>query len=277
MTVQQMTSVTTPLRYPGGKARALRKILPLIPQQFSEYREPFVGGGSVFISVKKMHPDIDFKINDLNPEVYAFWKTMKENSGPLIKSITQIKSKSIDGRVLHCKLSKGRASGTFGRALRFYVLNRITYSGISDCGGYSAESFSKRFTTSKIQSLSEVASLLENVTVTNNSYETLLSNEGKKVFIFLDPPYWRQRKVSLYGKKGDLNRFFDHAAFAKEVRKCKHTWLITCDDSEFMRDLFSFANIYPWDLKYNGFHKKNAINGKELFISNYKIKQDLLA
>lgn len=39
--------IKSPLRYPGGKSKALKEILPLIPE-FTEYREPMVGGGSIF-------------------------------------------------------------------------------------------------------------------------------------------------------------------------------------------------------------------------------------
>ena len=44
----------SPLRYPGGKSRALKQILPLIPLNMSEFREPFVGGGSVFCNPKPL-------------------------------------------------------------------------------------------------------------------------------------------------------------------------------------------------------------------------------
>ena len=44
------TKVKTPFRYPGGKFYALKHILPLIDQiSYDEYREPFVGGGSIFL------------------------------------------------------------------------------------------------------------------------------------------------------------------------------------------------------------------------------------
>ena len=42
----------SPLRYPGGKSRALKQILPLIPVNMTEFREPFVGGGSVFFAIR---------------------------------------------------------------------------------------------------------------------------------------------------------------------------------------------------------------------------------
>ncbi len=38
-----MKQARSPLRYPGGKTRAIKQILPRIPHQFTEYREPFIG------------------------------------------------------------------------------------------------------------------------------------------------------------------------------------------------------------------------------------------
>jgi len=268
-----MTPITSPLRYPGGKARALKKIMPLIPKDCSEYREPFLGGASVFIAFRQENPNAECKINDLNTDVYCFWKTLQEKPGDLVKAIMKIKRDCRDGRNLYLKLAARTASGVFGRALRFYILNRITYSGTSDAGGYSAESFEKRFTFSKIEDLLKLSELLRNVKITNVSYEHILLESGRNVFVFLDPPYWKARNFPLYGKNGNFNKFFNHEEFANYVRKCKHRWLITCDDSDHMRNLFSFTPyVYPWEMKYNGMHKKKAIEGKELFISNYELK-----
>ncbi len=41
----------TPLRYPGGKSRAVKHILPLIPEDCEELCSPFLGGGSVELAV----------------------------------------------------------------------------------------------------------------------------------------------------------------------------------------------------------------------------------
>ena len=63
------------------------------------------------------------------------------------------------------------------------------------------------------------------------------------------------------------------------MKECKHKWLITYDDSEYIRELFSFANIIPWTLTYGMRNVTDSSNqkGKELFISNYpldKMKQE---
>jgi DNA adenine methylase len=62
------------------------------------------------------------------------------------------------------------------------------------------------------------------------------------------------------------------------MKNCKHKWLITYDDSEYIRDLFSFANIQSWNLTYGmrNITENSDQIGKELFISNYpfiKLKQ----
>ncbi len=49
-----MSKIKSPLRYPGGKSRAIKQILPQIPVNIREYREPFFGGGSVFFAVKQL-------------------------------------------------------------------------------------------------------------------------------------------------------------------------------------------------------------------------------
>jgi len=68
-----------------------------------------------------------------------------------------------------------------------------------------------------------------------------------------------------------MHKSFDHKKFAEIMRNCKHKWLITYDDSEYIRELFSFANIIPWDLTYGMRNVTKGSNqkGKELFISNY--------
>ena len=57
----------TPLRYPGGKSRALKKLFKYIPElhEYEEFREPFLGGGSVSLEVTKRYPNLRIIVNDL--------------------------------------------------------------------------------------------------------------------------------------------------------------------------------------------------------------------
>lgn len=273
--IKNKTFVKSPLRYPGGKSRAIKDILPMISSDFEEFREPMVGGGSVFLRLKQMYPKKKFWINDINKELFLFWRALQSKPQELVKRLSWIIKNRRDGKRLYIRFN-GEVKGMkdIDRAVRFFLLNRITFSGLSESGGYSEESFNKRFTKSSILRLGETVPFLKKVSITNRDYEEIVQKEGKKVFIFLDPPYLSKTKSKLYGKNGKIHEEFDHERFARIMKKCKHKWLITYDDSPEIRKLFKFANIYPWKLQYgmNNYKQKEAKIGKELFITNFKIK-----
>lgn len=269
------TIIKSPLRYPGGKSKAIDQILPLIQNDFSEFREPFVGGGSVFIATKqRIKHNAVFKINDLNYDLYCFWIYVKNNLFDLVEEISRIKKNTTDGRELFKFYTESNKQWSdFEKAVRFFVLNRITFSGTVDSGGYSQQAFERQFTYSSIDRIKSLSPILKDVQIFHGDYEELLFQEGENVFIFLDPPYLEPTKSRLYGKRGFLHTSFDHERFAENMRKCTHKWLITYDDNPEIRDLFDFANIYEWELQYgmNNYKQEKAEKGQELFISNYEV------
>jgi DNA adenine methylase len=58
--------IKSPLRYPGGKSKAIAQIINYLPEHFTEYREPFVVVGSLFVYLKQQKPKLECWINDLN-------------------------------------------------------------------------------------------------------------------------------------------------------------------------------------------------------------------
>lgn len=269
-----MRTLLSPLRYPGGKNRVAKMLVELFPS-FSEYREPFVGGGSVFLRTKSFVSPRKCWINDLNGDLYCFWDSAKNSIDELVSKINDLKEKfDGNGRQLYTFLKHEYDPQTpLEVAVRFFILNRITYSGLTDSGGYSNESFAKRFTLSSIIKLSEVSDLLQGVKITNRDYSELLSMQGKDVFLFLDPPYYSPRKSKLYGVNGSLHTDFDHSRFLKDLSSCKHNWLVTYDDHPFIRELFKDYYVHGWSLQYGMSQSKGSAKiGKEIIITNYKIE-----
>ena len=76
-----MKYLKTPLRYPGGKSKAVTKLSKYFPDMsdIKEYREPFLGGGSVAIAITKQYPSIDIWVNDLYEPLYNFWVELRDN------------------------------------------------------------------------------------------------------------------------------------------------------------------------------------------------------
>ena len=261
--------IKTPLRYPGGKSKAIKFLAPYIPE-FKEFREPFVGGGSMFIYLAQKFPNTNMWINDFNSSVSLFWYNLKSSPDLLACLVQAAKDSGISGKDLY-NIKKNEISYGLDKAVRFFILNRITFSGCAESGGYSQNVFEKRFTQSYIDRLKALPPLLKNVKVTSEDYQLLLEEKGEDVFIFLDPPYLSATKSKLYGKNGDLHTSFDHNRLANSLKECKHKWMMTYDDCEEIRDLYSFANIIPWKLQYvmNNVNKKECKKGGELLISNY--------
>ena len=274
--MRHLEPVKSPLRYPGGKAKAIPQLQPFIPRDYKEFREPFVGGGSVFVFNKQLYPDKKYWINDLNHDLYCFWKVAKENLSEFVEQVEFIKKTAQDGRLLFDTIvaQLNDDLSELQRAIRFFVLNRITFSGTVDSGGYSQKAFESRFTESSIYRLRMLQKVLQDVVVTNSDYSDLLYVGGEDVFIFLDPPYSTATKSKLYGKKGDLHIGFDHKKFAEDMKACPHQWMITYDDCEEMRNNFAFAHLYEWEFQYgmNNYKKDFAAKGKELIITNYPVK-----
>lgn len=224
--------------------------------------------------MKQKFPHLKIWINDLNPELYLFWKIAQTDLDELVKAIRKIKIHCHDGRQLFKECTKIDVNNLtdFERAVRFFILNRITFSGTVESGGFSQQAYQKRFTISSIDRLASLAEILEDIIITNLDYSEVITNSNKDVFIFLDPPYFSATQSRLYGKKGNLHLTFDHQRFAKIIQECPHQWLITYDNSPLIKQLFSDFQIREWELQYgmNNYQQKTAAKGQELFIFNYQ-------
>ena len=274
-TSQKNSFVKSPLRFPGGKSKAIKQIIQHLPKnlsKYAEYREPFAGGGSMFIYIKQTYSNLDIWINDLNRELYLFWKIAQSDLKELVVVLREIKLNCTDGRKLFKKLTLVNIEelSDFERAVRFFILNRITFSGTVESGGFSNQSFLTRFTDSSIARLESLEPILKDVRITNLDYSEVINAEKSRVFIFLDPPYLATTQSKLYGKDGNLHTSFDHQRFAKNLVNCQHKWLITYDDSEEVKNNFKYFNIIDWEFQYgmNNYKQGKAKKGKEIFIKN---------
>lgn len=250
--------------------KAMPQIAQRMPLVIKDYREPFVGGGAVALYVLARYPEATVWINDLNEEVYLFWLCSRDQNKQLIAGIWELKAKYQDGKALYDYLKEEKERTDLERAIRFFVLNRITYSGTADSGGYSRHAFHFRFTPRSINKVAGLGPLLKGVKITNLDYSEVIEPDGEDVFVFLDPPYRDATKSALYGTAGDLHKGFDHDLFAEKVKACPHFWLITYDNNKANREAFEDYYQEKWRLKYamtnTGGNKTRTAT--ELFISN---------
>jgi len=257
--VTTLKSLKTPLRYPGGKSRAITKMSQFFPDLngYYQFREPFLGGGSVALWVTKQYPDLLVWVNDLYEPLYNFWNQLQCNGKELESKLLELKQENNDrdkARELFttCKEEvSNRSLSDQHRAVCFYVVNKCSFSGLTEASSFSAQASESNFSVRGIEKLSQYQSLIKFWKITNYSYEFLLSGVQTKVkdaFIYLDPPY--EIESHLYGKKGDLHKYFSHDEFSEECEKSKQDLFISYNSSNLIRDRFKDWTAAEYDHTY---------------------------
>jgi DNA adenine methylase len=264
----------SPLRYPGGKQKAIEQIAKRLPGRVGEYREPMVGGGSVYFHARSVGLADKYWINDLFPELVSFWLTAQDPKScrKLAADLERLRSSFQSADEIKEYFHKARLeepNDRYRQALLFFFFNRVTFSGTTRAGGFSSAASIKRFTASSIERLKPLPQALAGVRISNADFEEVIETPGENVFLFLDPPYYTATR--LYGRNGNLHAF-DHERLAKSLQRSNHKFLITYDDCDEVTDLYSWARIERWTLQYgmnNCNLQRESKIGSELFISNY--------
>jgi len=172
-----MKSLKTPLRYPGGKSRACTKMDPYFPdlRNYDEFREPFVGGGSVAIHITKKYPYLNIWVNDLYEPLVNFWQQLQmfgtelkdELSGYKLAHITPELAKEL------FIISKDRindiSASNLDRAVAFYIVNKCSFSGLTESSSFSPKASNSNFSLRGIEKLPEYSKLIATWRITNYS------------------------------------------------------------------------------------------------------------
>ena len=291
-----MKSYKTPLRYPGGKSRACTKMDPFFPdlRNYKEYREPFLGGGSVAIHITKKYPKLDIWVNDLYEPLYNFWRVLQDDGNALYETLCDLKSKHPDpvygpqelGYEYPAKklflesknIVNAYTESNLSRACSFYIINKCSFSGLTESSSFSKQASVANFSLRGIEKLPGYTKLIENWKITNWSYESLLTDR-KDVFMYLDPPY--DIKDNLYGNKGSMHNEFNHDDFASDCDRYVCNQLISYNSSNLVKERFDGWNAGEFDLTYTmrsvGEYMREQKDRKELLLYNYGIGIEGLA
>ena len=274
-----MKSHKTPLRYPGGKSRACTKMdqYLLKVSDCKEYREPFLGGGSVAIHITKKYPKLDIWVNDLYEPLYNFWRVLQDDGNALYETLCDLKSRHPEpesAKELFLKskeyLNDESNNDSLQRAVSFYTINKCSFSGLTESSSFSKQASDSNFSMRGIEKLPGYTKIIENWKITNVSYENLMDNEWD-TFVYLDPPY--DIKDNLYGKKGSMHKGFDHDRFAKDCDECFMPQLISYNSDQLVKDRFKKWRAAEFDLTYTmrsvGEYMREQKKRKELLLFNY--------
>jgi DNA adenine methylase len=276
-----MKSLKTPLRYPGGKSRACVKMDPYFPdlRNYDEFREPFLGGGSVAIHITKKYPFLDIWVNDLYEPLVNFWQQLQMFGYDLKSELVDLKAVNNTpelARELFIKSKEhinDQTLSSLNRAVAFYIVNKCSFSGLTESSSFSPQASNANFSLRGIEKLPEYSKLIEKWRITNYSYDYLMDG-NKGTFMYLDPPY--DIKDNLYGRKGSMHKGFDHDKFAADCDNTNMDQLISYNSDQLVKDRFKNWNAAEFDLTYTmrsvGEYMRDQKQRKELLLFNYGIE-----
>ena len=278
--VQTIKSLKTPLRYPGGKSRALTKLFQYFPdlKYYRAYHEPFLGGGSVALEVTKRYPHLEIWVNDLYEPLYNFWRELQDNGREVKNKLLQLKQRHPDHSSAKQLFLDAKAylekdpkeTKNIDRAVSFYIVNKCSFSGLTESSSFSKQASDSNFSLNGIEKLTDYQALIGNWKITNKSYEYILSDD-KSVFTYLDPPY--EIGSNLYGKSGNMHKGFNHDTFAVKCDRFIGPQCISYNSSQLIRDRFDgwtvgeFAHTYT--MRSVGSYNTDQASRKELVLTNY--------
>jgi DNA adenine methylase len=277
----------TPLRYPGGKSKAVKTLSEWYPSYFDEYREPFVGGGSMAIYTAQAYPGVPIWINDLYVPLYNFWIQLRDNGKELSENVREQKQKMLDKETQEKKEEFAKelfnkyqteidTYDNLQKAVAFFIMNKCSFSGLTENSTFSATAANSNFSLSGADKLLKFSRLIKDWKITNIDYSEVMNldlnlPDEKNVFVFLDPPY--DIKDFLYGKNREMHKGFDHIKFAEDVYNCPHKFMITYNLNDRLLDLYKDYECKEWELRYSMAHRGERgtkDNVKiELLVTNY--------
>ena len=283
-----LKSYKTPLRYPGGKSRAVTKMDQYFPdlRDYVEFREPFLGGGSVAIHISKKYPHLKITVNDLYEPLVNFWSNLQMFG-------VELKDQLLDYKLTHNDPDSTRelfnnsksiinktSESSIDRAVAFYIVNKCSFSGLTESSSFSSQASVSNFSVRGIEKLPGYQSIISNWHINGYSYEYLMENNMHDgIFMYLDPPY--DIKDNLYGKKGSMHKNFDHDKFAKDCDEHSIPMMVSYNSDQLVRDRFNGWNAAEFDLTYTmrsvGEYMRDQKQRKELILMNYSNESEVMA
>lgn len=271
----------TPLRYPGGKSKLAAYVKAIIQANRlydGEYVEPYAGGAGIALEllfqdyVEKIH------INDYSEPVYAFWKSVLNNTEELCRLIknTRLSVASWDRQKrIFSNPSKydyvavGFATFFLNRTNRSGILNGGIIGGRDQTGPWKIDA---RYNADElIFRVESIAQMKRRIRLTRSDALALLRfglpKWQRKTLIYLDPPYYERGRELYY----DYYEHENHRELSRFIsaNMSSRFWIASYDNVSPIRKLYAdFRSIV-----YNvGYSAREAKVGKEVMFFSPKME-----
>lgn len=270
------------IKWVGGKGKLINEIKKRMPSNYENFVEPFVGGGSVFLSLAPS----SVVINDLNKDLINVYIQIKNNPEEVIKALNELQTtfNSFETEEERAKffydcrnefnatINNDLSELTIKDASLFIFLNKTGFNGIYrvNASGLFNVPFGKKknISTYDKQNILDISKALQNAIILNGDFETCCSNLHKNDFVFFDSPYYDT--FTSYQKTGFTDK--DHTRLSLLFQSLSDNGvycMLTNSNTDFIKNLYSNYHIEEVDTYHCVNSNGNDRKRKEIIITNY--------
>lgn len=209
------------------------------------YAEPYAGGAGLALRLLFEGYIRKAYINDFDRCIFAFWKSIIDNSDDFCNWIEQV-SVTMDSWYRYRAIRKNAENeDIFELGKATFFLNRTNVSGVINggvIGGYKQKGkyklnarFNKKDLIERIQKIALFKDRIEVSNLDGIEFIKQMDQMEEEIFVYLDPPYYQKGYklyMNYYAKK-------DHEQLSEYVHKMKKRWMVSYDNHEFIHNLYS--------------------------------------
>lgn len=263
------------LRWAGGKTWFKKECYKFFPESFNNYHEPFLGGGSIFFSLKSKKRAF---LSDLNSGLINSYLQLKKNPLEVMEFLTGYENT----KETFYKIRNMRPICSIEAAAQFIYLNRTCFNGIyrENLNGkfnvpYGNKTYKELF---DFDNLIDVSECLQNATLEAQDFWRALENIKEGDFVFLDPPYTVAHENNGFVKYNQKIFSWDDqlrlADFVLEIKKRGAYYVLTNAAHESIQTVFSRVGMIYSISRHCGVGGKQSTRKKinEYIITNIEQK-----
>lgn len=257
--------ITSPIRWSGSKRKIVKYILPYIDNKRKIYVEPFLGSATMLINILSEKRYDEYYVNDFNPDLVLFFQILQREdkiesfSGQIsdlcaiYNSLYDIEAKKKFFYTIRSLYNEAKVSDET-RASFFWFLTKTCFNGVYRInlkGEYNVPFGKKKQINIDIDQLLALSESLREVTFFNMDYMDFmkyLANNSilSDSFIYLDPPYIPETKISQNQKMYTIN-FFEHDRYIDFINVIgqteKTSLMLSMSDSSYSKKIYGKLNL----------------------------------
>ena len=262
------------IKWAGGKTQLLNELIPMMPESYNNYFEPFIGGGALFFALQPERA----LINDYNTQLINLYAQCRDNAEELMQRLDQLAAEHQEdpehyytNRALYNACIERKEHSVESAAL-FIYLNKAGFNGLyrlNSKGLFNVPTGRKKKVNLYEQdNINNVSKLLKGTELTTGDFENACEKVGPGDFVFFDSPYYNT--FDTYQAGGFSEE--DHKRLAKlfqELTDRGAYCMLTNSNEDFIKELYRNFNIKEVAVKRMINRDADKRTGEEVIITNY--------